>query len=308
MAAFASRDLIHFVQEHDAAAFHAFDRDPRHLVHVDQFLFFFLDQKFDRFAHSHLALLGTTREQPGEHVLQVDVHVLHAGRSRDFERRAFDGDFDFHDSVVDLAGTKLVAELFASPLSSFGRLFLLGHQEVEQALFGVLLGTLGDFIQALVANHVDRRFHQIADDRFYIAAHITDFGELAGFHLKKRRVGELGQTACQLSLADAGRSNHEDVLGHHILGHFGIELLTANAIAQRYRYGAFRFWLPNDVLVEFFDDLPGRELIEYRRIFIRLRGEVNNHLGKLLEDEILVGVDTGPARDVHRLFDNLSCG
>jgi hypothetical protein len=46
--AFAAGDLVDLVQEDDAAALHALQRDARHLIHVDQLLLFFLHQVFER--------------------------------------------------------------------------------------------------------------------------------------------------------------------------------------------------------------------------------------------------------------------
>ena len=86
------------------------------------------------------------------------------------------------------------------------------------------------------------------------------------------RNGELAslrQPPRDLGLADAGRPDHEDVLRHHILGHFGLELLAADAIAQRDGDGALGVGLADDVLVELADDLARRELIEQRRVFER---------------------------------------
>ena len=86
---------------------------------------------------------------------------------------------------------------------------------------------------------------------FDVAAHIADFGELAGFHFQERRIGELRQPARDLGFADAGGPDHEDVLRHHLFGHLGLELLAADAVAERDGDGAFGVGLADDVLVEF---------------------------------------------------------
>ena len=91
---------------------------------------------------------------------------------------------------------------------------------------------------------------------------VADFGELRRFHLQERRVGELGQAAGDLGLADAGGADHDDVLGHDFFGHFGRELLAAHAIAQRDGDGALGVVLADDVLVEFGDDLARRQFVE----------------------------------------------
>ena len=65
MAAFASGDLVDLVQEDDAAALHALERDARHLVHVDELLLFFLHQVLHRLGDAHLALARALAEQAG---------------------------------------------------------------------------------------------------------------------------------------------------------------------------------------------------------------------------------------------------
>ena len=136
------------------------------------------------------------------------------------------------------------------------------HQQIEQALFGVALGAVGHFVQPLLAHHVDGDVHQVADHRFDVAADVADFGELAGLHFQKRRIGELGQAPRELGFADAGGADHEDVLRHHLLGHFGLELLAADAVAQRDGDGALGVGLPDDVLVQLAHDLARRQLVE----------------------------------------------
>ena len=108
-----------------------------------------------------------------------------------------------------------------------------------------------------VAHEADANLHQVADDLIDIAADITDFGELRRFDLEEWRVGELGEPAGNLGLADAGRPDHQDVLGQHLFAHLAFELLTAPAIAQRNGDGALGVVLANDIAVELGDDLTG---------------------------------------------------
>ncbi|MNR06389.1 hypothetical protein D3C85_1224580 [compost metagenome] len=65
----------------------------------------------------------------------------------------------------------------------------------------------------LLAQQLDRGIGQVADDRLDITADITDFGELGRFDLDERGVGQFGQAAGDFGLADAGRADHQDVLG-----------------------------------------------------------------------------------------------
>ena len=69
----------------------------------------------------------------------------------------------------------------------------------------------------------------------------------------------LRQPSGDLRLADAGRADHENVLGQNLLAHLAVELLAAPAIAQGNGHGALRVALADDVAVELGDDLAGGE-------------------------------------------------
>jgi hypothetical protein len=90
---------------------------------------------------------------------------------------------------------------------------------------------------------------QIADHRFDVASHIAHFGELAGFHFQKRRIGQLRQPPRQFRFAHAGRPNHQDVLGHDLFRHFRVELLAADAVAQSNGDGLLGVALPDDIFI-----------------------------------------------------------
>src|ERR1035437_9410388 len=97
--AFASRDLVDFVEEDDARVLHALHGDARDLVHVDQTLLFFLDEVLERLADLHLPLLGALAEDVGQHVFHVDVHLLDPLIGDDLERRhRFFADVEFDDA------------------------------------------------------------------------------------------------------------------------------------------------------------------------------------------------------------------
>jgi hypothetical protein len=109
----------------------------------------------------------------------------------------------------------------------------------------------------LVAREPDADFDEVADDLFDIAADITDLSELGCLDLDERRTGKLGKTAGNLRFADAGRADHQDILGHHFVTQARIELLTAPAVAERNRHGALGLMLTDNVAVEFGNDLAG---------------------------------------------------
>ena len=130
-------------------------------------------------------------------------------------------------------------------------------QRIEHALLGVELRLGGDLLALGVAHEPDARFEQVADDLIDVAADITDFGEFGGLDLDEGRARELGEAPRDLGLADAGRADHEDVLGQNLLAHVVIELLPAPAIAESDGDGALGVALADDVAVELGDDLAG---------------------------------------------------
>jgi hypothetical protein len=95
------------------------------------------------------------------------------------------------------------------------------EQHREQPVLRSDLGPCFHALALLFAQHADRVFDQVADDRFHIAAHVADLGELRGFHLDERRLRELGQAARDLGFADTGRADHDDVLGHDLVAQLG---------------------------------------------------------------------------------------
>src|SRR5207245_9548849 len=101
------------------------------------------------FADAHLALARAAAEEPGQHVLEIDVHLLDAAGGGHLKRGAPLFHVDLHHAVVELAGTQSLATLFARSLGAFGRLGLAGSQEAEQALLGIALGAFAHFVEAL---------------------------------------------------------------------------------------------------------------------------------------------------------------
>ena len=80
-------------------------------------------------------------------------------------------------------------------------------------------------------------------------------------------MASLREAARDLRFTDAGGADHDDVLGHDLLGHVGLQLLPAHAIAQRDGHGSFCVLLADDVLIEFGDDLTWGELVERHLFF-----------------------------------------
>ena len=112
-----------------------------------------------------------------------------------------------------------------------------------------------DALQLLLAHQADGVFDQLADHALDVAAVVADFGVLGGLDLDERRAGERGQPAGDLGFADAGRADHEDVLGRDLVAHLAVELLPPPAIADGDRDGPLGVVLADDVAVELGDDL-----------------------------------------------------
>src|SRR5581483_9295509 len=100
-------------------------------------------------------------------------------------------------------------------------------------------------------------FDKVANDLLDVAADIADLGELGGFDFEERRIGEPGEPARNLGLADAGRADHQDVLRKYFLAQFVVELQAAPAVAQGDRDCALGVGLADDETVEFGNDFAG---------------------------------------------------
>ena len=279
----AAGNFVDFVDEEDAHLLDAIDCDASDLVHIDQPVFLFLNEVVEGLGNGHLPFLLLLAEHAGKHVLHVDVHFLDALIRDDFEggHRAL-AHFHLDEALIELPFAKLRAKFLASALHLFAaQRFVCGsgvgrdggrrQKQLEQTLFGGLFGALGHFVELFFADHVDRSFHQIADHRFDVAAHVAHFGVLRSFHFHERAAGQPGQAARDFRLADAGRSDHQDILRENIFGEFGLKLLAADAVAQRDGHRLFRGVLPDDVFVELDDDFARSQLVK-RRQRLRLRG------------------------------------
>ena len=278
VATFAAGDLVDLVEEHDAAGFHAFERDPRDLIHVDELLLFFLDQIIESVRHAHIAAFGALAEHGGKHLLDVHAHLFQVHVAGDFKRRAAVFHFQFDHALVEFAVAQAVAEFLAGfriVVGAFGR---GRNEQVEQAILGRGFRAIADFVQLFLPHHVDGNIDEIADDGFHVAADVSDLSELARFHLHERGVGEFGQTAGEFGFADAGGPDHQDIFGHHVFRHLGRKLLTPHAVAERNGHGALGVGLADDVLVEFANNLARRQFVQNGPPFDRLAGQIDHHV------------------------------
>ena len=117
-----------------------------------------------------------------------------------------------------------------------------------------------DVLALALARLRDGDLDEVAHDLLDVAADIADLGEFRRLDLEERRAGELGEAAGNLGLADAGRSDHQNVLRQHLLAQPLVELQPPPAVAQRDRDRALGVALADDEAVELGDDLAGGEV------------------------------------------------
>ncbi len=173
------------------------------------------------------------------------------------------GDFDLDFLVVQLAFTQALAEQLAGVgVRGWRGVFVETHarrwqQGVEDALFGGVFGAVADLGHFLFAQQLQGGVGQVTDDRLDVAAHVADFGELGRFDLDERGIGQLGQAPGDFGFADAGRADHQDVLGRYFNAQFFRQLHPAPAVTQGDGNGALGIVLADDMAIEFMDDFAG---------------------------------------------------
>ncbi len=130
----------------------------------------------------------------------------------------------------------------------------LGQQRIEHALDRRITRAAAHALELLLARHLDRDVRQLLDDGVDFAADVADLGELGGLNLHERRLRQARQASGDLGLADAGRTDHQDVLRSDLLAQRLVDLHAPPAVAQRDRDRALGGGLSDDVLVELLDD------------------------------------------------------
>ena len=188
---------------------------------------------------------------------------------------------------------ELHAELVAGALDLLATLLVGGgrgigghgrrrQKQIEQALFGGLLGALGDFVELFFADHIDGCFDQIADHGFDVAADVADFGIFRSFNFHERAARETREAAGDFRLADAGGPNHQNIFRKNFLGQLRLKLLAANAVAQGDGGGFFRCVLPDDVFIQLDDDFARSQLVERRERLglgrLLVSGQIDHHV------------------------------
>jgi hypothetical protein len=108
------------------------------------------------------------------------------------------------------------------------------------------------------AHHDQGCLDQVAHDLIDVAADVADLGELGRLDLEEGRTGQPRQAARDLGLADAGRADHQDILGRDLVAQVVRHALPAPAVAERHSDGALGVVLANDEAIEFRNDFAGR--------------------------------------------------
>ena len=133
-------------------------------------------------------------------------------------------------------------------------------ERIQHAVLGGELGARLHVLALALAYLRDCDLDEIADDLLDVAADIADLGEFGGLDLDERRGGELCQPSRDLGLADAGRTDHQDIFRQHLFAQAAGELQPSPAVAQRDGHRALGIGLADDETVEFGNDFAGREV------------------------------------------------
>ena len=124
------------------------------------------------------------------------------------------------------------------------------------------IGFLGDLGNLFLASQVNGNLGEVANHTFDITSHVSDFGKFRGLDFQERRIRHARQSPGNLGLANAGRADHDDVLGHHIDRHIGREFLAPHTIPQGDRNGALGIPLAHDMLIQLSYDLTRCHLVK----------------------------------------------
>ena len=256
-APFARANLVHLVDEHDAVVLDLVNRfaDARFLI--DQLVALFGEQRpcasFTESLRGLPRCIALPKMSPSE-----KAETLAPGMFGNSNIGIEEPDCVSSISI-SLSSSSPARRRRAERLARAGR-GGRADQRIERSIFGRLLGARLHVLAAALLDHHDGDLDQIAHDLLDVAADIADLGEFRRFDFQEGRIGETRETPRDFGLAAAGRADHEDVLRQHLFAHLAFELQPAPAVAQRDRDGALCIILPNDIAIEFGNDLAGREV------------------------------------------------
>src|SRR4051794_11672910 len=111
-------------------------------------------------------------------------------------------------------------------------------------------------------NHRDTDLSQVPDNRFYISAHVTYFGELGGFYLNKRCINQLCHAPGDFSFAYPGWPDHHNIFWRDLISHLIAKLLAAIAIAESNGDCSFSVALSYNIFIKFSYNLGRRQICQ----------------------------------------------
>ena len=120
------RDLVDLVNEDDAVFLDPPQRFAGQTLLVDQTRGFFADEHLAGLGNRQLAPRCLLWDEAGEHVLQVDAHLVHARRttqhleSRHISRTA--ADIEFNDPIIEMTRAQHLLEFLAGAIRAVGAL------------------------------------------------------------------------------------------------------------------------------------------------------------------------------------------
>src|SRR5690606_4798365 len=248
-ATLARGNLVDLVEKDDAVILRSSQRTADYLVLIEQLVGFVIDQELVGIANGGLDGLGApAAHRLLQHVVNVQHADISAGKAGNLEAAkaaARIGHLDLDLLVVKLPVPELLAETVAR-----GWTCGAAHKCLQHALLSVHVRARLNALAHLLAREPDGNLHEIAHDLLHVAADLAHFGKLGGLHLDEGGAGELGEPARNLSLAHAGRADHQNVLRHHLLAQSRLELLPAPAVAKRDSHRTLCLALAADVAVE----------------------------------------------------------
>ena len=178
-------------------------------------------------------------------------------------------DFDF--LIVEFTGTQLACR---NDFLRY-RTGIRTHEGSEHPLFGGELRARLDVFALALARLCNGDLDQVAHDLLDVAPDVANFGELGRLDLEEWRVGEFGQTAGNLGLADTRRPDHQDILRQHFLAQLVVELQPAPAVTQRDCHGALGIGLTDNETIELGNDFAWRE-VGHAYGWVRTRGGIDS--------------------------------
>src|SRR5690554_3947579 len=255
--------LVDLVEKHNAVLLNSQQRFLLDLFLVHQLGGFLVLGQFQGICHLHLPSLALVGRQVREHALQLVSHLLHAGRRHNLNAGAAAAQVNLDFLVVQLTFPQFLAEHLASggivagTLAVFVEIPRRRQQNIQNAVFGRVQGTVFVPFHLLLTEHLHSHIRQVPDNGLHIPAHVAHFGKLGGFYLQEGRVGQLRQAAGNLGFTHAGGADHQDILGGNLVTQAAVQLHPAPAVTQGNGHGTLGFLLAHDVFVKFVNDFTG---------------------------------------------------